>query len=235
MRFLSKHVVEFFEYYGAEIMPEIILASRNRKKTREVSEILAPHGFTVIPVTECGDVPEVEEDGLTFAENAAKKAVQTALFLRRWVIGEDSGLIVDALGGAPGIYSARYSGPGATDEKNNEKLLQELQGVPPEKRGAGYLCSVALADPEGRVQIACEGTCRGRILTESEGIGGFGYDPYFLIPEYHQTFGRLSSVVKHRISHRARAFSRFLPLLLQIRHQFGDSSVVENGGPSVPG
>jgi XTP/dITP diphosphohydrolase len=201
-------------------MPQIILASRNKKKTREVSEILAPFGFAVIPVTDFADVPEVEEDGSTFAENAAKKAVQTALHLKQWVIGEDSGLMVDALAGAPGIYSARYSGSDATDEKNNDKLLRELSGIPEQRRGAGYLCSVALSDPAGCVQVACEGTCRGRILTDAEGAGGFGYDPYFLIPEYHQTFGMLSSVVKHRISHRARAFSRFIPLLLGVRHQF---------------
>ncbi len=201
-------------------MPQIILASRNKKKTREVSEILAPYGFTVIPVTDISNVPEVEEDGATFAENAAKKAVQTARHLNQWVIGEDSGLMVDALGGAPGIYSARYSGCDATDEKNNEKLLRELTGIPVQRRGAGYLCSVALSDPTGCVQVACEGTCRGRILTDAEGAGGFGYDPYFLIPEYHQTFGMLSSAVKHRISHRARAFSRFIPLLLAVRHQF---------------
>ena len=197
----------------------IVLASRNKKKTREVSEILLPYGFEVVPVTEFSDVPEVVEDGSTFAENAAKKASQTALHLRQWVIGEDSGLMVDALGGAPGIYSARYSGEGATDERNNQKLLSELQGVPEEKRGAGYLCSVALSDPGGVIRAACEGTCRGRILPEAAGVGGFGYDPYFLVPEYHRTFGLLSATVKHRISHRARAFSRFIPLLVCLRDQ----------------
>ena len=104
----------------------IVLSSRNRKKTQEVREILGVVGFTVIPVTDFPDVPDVEEDGLTFAENAAKKASQVARNLNRWVIGEDSGLIVDALNGAPGIYSARYSGAGATDEKNNAKLIAEL-------------------------------------------------------------------------------------------------------------
>ena len=152
-------------------------------------------------------MPDVEEDGRTFAENAAKKASQVARQLNHWVIGEDSGLMVDALNGAPGIYSARYSGAGATDEKNNAKLIAELAGIPDEKRGAGYICSVALSNPAGEIRIACEGTCRGRILHESNGDGGFGYDPYFLIPEYHLTFGQLSSVVKHRLSHRARAFA----------------------------
>ncbi len=198
----------------------IVLASRNHKKAREVSEILAPAGFMVIPVAEFPDVPEVEEDGLTFAANAAKKASEVARQLNRWVIGEDSGLQVDALGGAPGIYSARYSGAGATDEKNNQKLIADLANVPDEKRGAGYLCSVALSDPNGDIRIACEGTCRGRILNEANGEGGFGYDPYFLIPEYHLTFGQLSSVVKHRLSHRARAFATFVPMLRKIQNEF---------------
>lgn len=198
----------------------IVLASRNHKKAREVAEILAPAGFRVIPVTEFPDVPEVEEDGLTFAANAAKKASEVAKHLGQWVIGEDSGLQVDALNGGPGIYSARYSGEGATDEKNNQKLMAELLNVPDEKRGAGYLCSVALSSPAGEIRIACEGTCRGRILRDANGAGGFGYDPYFLIPEYHLTFGQLSSVVKHRLSHRARAFAKFVPLLLKIQDEF---------------
>lgn len=198
----------------------IVLASRNHKKAREVAEILAPAGFRVIPVTEFPDVPEVEEDGLTFAANAAKKASEVARHLGQWVIGEDSGLQVDALNGGPGIYSARYSGEGATDEKNNQKLMSELANVPDEKRGAGYLCSVALSSPTGDIRVACEGTCRGRILREANGAGGFGYDPYFLIPEYHLTFGQLSSVVKHRLSHRARAFAKFVPLLLKIQDEF---------------
>lgn len=198
----------------------IVLASRNQKKAREVAEILAPAGFRVIPVTEFPAVPEVEEDGLTFAANAAKKASEVARHLGQWVIGEDSGLQVDALNGGPGIYSARYSGEGATDEKNNQKLMAELINVPEEKRGAGYLCSVALSSPAGDIRVAFEGTCRGRILREANGAGGFGYDPYFLIPEYHLTFGQLSSVVKHRLSHRARAFAKFVPLLLTIQDEF---------------
>jgi len=202
-------------------MPAIVLASRNRKKTQEVSEILAPLGFTVVSVTQFSHVPEVVEDGSTFAENAAKKACEVALHLKQWVIGEDSGLTVDALNGAPGIYSARYSDPGATDERNNQKLLHELRDIPVDKRDAGYVCSVALADPAGQIRIACEGTCRGRILHHPSGEGGFGYDPFFLVPEYHRSFGQLSSVVKHRISHRAKAFARFAPLLAAISRDFG--------------
>ena len=198
----------------------IVLASRNRKKAGEISKLLSPHGFEVVPVTEFPDVPEVVEDGDSFAANAAKKATEVATGIGQWVIGEDSGLCVDALKGAPGIYSARYSGDNATDEKNNDKLLGELSGVPMEKRGAGYVCSVALSDPNGNVRVAIEGTCRGRIIEERRGTGGFGYDPLFLIPEFHRTFGELSSTVKHCLSHRARAFSRFIPHLLEIAADF---------------
>ena len=198
----------------------IVLASRNRKKTQEVAELLATVGFTVVPVTDFPDVPEVEEDGDTFAANAAKKATEVALALNQWVIGEDSGLRVDALKGAPGIYSARFAGPDATDERNNAKLMSELADVPDDRRGAGYVCSVALSSPAGEIRIAVEGTCRGRILCEASGSGGFGYDPYFQIPEYHRTFGSLSPLVKRKLSHRARAFSKFMPQLLKIADEF---------------
>ena len=198
----------------------IVLASRNKKKTQEIADLLATIGFTVVPVTEFPEIPEVEEDGDTFAANAAKKATEVARALNQWVIGEDSGLMVDALKGAPGIYSARYSGEGATDERNNEKLIRELADVPDDKRGAGYLCSVALSNPTGEVRIAAEGTCRGRIQHEPSGSGGFGYDPYFLIPEFHRTFADLSPLVKQKLSHRARAFAKFLPQLLSICHEF---------------
>lgn len=198
----------------------IVLASRNRKKTLEVANLLSTIGFDVIPVTEFPDVPEVIEDGDTFAANAAKKATEVALALNQWVIGEDSGLKVDALNGAPGIYSARYSGEHATDEKNNVRLMAELADVPDERRSAGYVCSVALSDPTGRVRIAVEGTCRGRIIREASGSGGFGYDPYFLIPEYHRTFADLSLLVKQKLSHRARAFAKFMPQLLKIAGEF---------------
>lgn len=198
----------------------IVLASRNKKKTLEVADLLATVGFEVVPVTTFPDVPEVIEDGETFAENAAKKATEVARQLGQWVIGEDSGLRVDALNGAPGIYSARFSGPNATDEENNAKLIAELAEVPADKRGAGYVCSVALSNPAGEVRVATEGTCRGRILAEAHGQNGFGYDPYFLIPEYHLTFGELSGLVKQKLSHRARAFSLFIPQLLKIADEF---------------
>lgn len=198
--------------------PTLVLASRNRKKSGEIFELLAPFGIVVRSVADFPDVPEVVENGATFADNAAKKASQTAAHLSAWTLGEDSGLMVDALGGAPGVFSARYSGPGATDESNNARLIDELAGVPEAKRGAKYVCSVAVADPQGRVQLQCEASCRGRITTEPRGTNGFGYDPYFLVPEYHRTFGELDPIVKRCLSHRARAFERMIPGLLRLMH-----------------
>ena len=194
----------------------VVLSSRNRKKSQEIAEILAPHGIAVQSIADFPEIGEIEEDGTTFAENAAKKACGPALQLGRWVIGEDSGLMVDALGGAPGVYSARYSGPDATDEKNNLKLQAALNEVPSEKRTAAYLCHICIADPTGTVRLRSEATCRGLIIDQPRGANGFGYDPYFLIPEYHHTFGELTSRVKHQISHRARAMSRFIPQLVRL-------------------
>ena len=193
--------------------PTIVVASRNLKKTGELRELLKPLDVTVISVVDCPGVPEVEEDGSTFAENAAKKACQTARHVGHWTIGEDSGLEVAALRGAPGVYSARYSGPGATDASNNARLIRDLDGLPAERRGARYVCHIAVADPEGRLRCSLERYCRGRITTEPRGENGFGYDPYFLIPEYHRTFGELSPLVKCQLSHRARAMQALRPAL----------------------
>lgn len=197
-------------------LPTLVLSSRNRKKAQEIAEILAPLGVELVSIADFAEVGEIVEDGATFAENAAKKASQPARQLGRWVIGEDSGLMVDALGGRPGVYSARFSGENATDESNNQKLQVELAGIPLERRTAGYVCSVALADPTGAIRLTAEGRCRGLIIAEPRGTNGFGYDPYFLIREYHRTFGELTSRVKHQISHRCRAFAAFAPALLKV-------------------
>ncbi len=194
----------------------LVVASRNSKKIREIEQLLVPHGIAVVGIARFSDVPEVVEDGNSFAQNAAKKAAETARGVSQWVLGEDSGLEVAALKGAPGIYSARYSGPGATDESNNDKLIDELAGVPAERRNARYVCNVAVADPQGTIQLQLEAACHGRITTEARGTNGFGYDPYFLIPEYHRTFGELNACVKHHLSHRGRAFERLLPMLVRL-------------------
>lgn len=204
------------KFDGMFSRPPLVLSSRNRKKSQEIAEILAPHGFVLQSIADFPQVGEVVEDGATFAENAAKKATEPARLLGCWTIGEDSGLMVDVLRGAPGVYSARYSGEGATDESNNRKLLVELAGISPEKRTAAYVCTIALSDPSGAIRATAEGRCRGTIIDEARGANGFGYDPYFLIREYHRTFGELSSRVKHQISHRARAFAIFIPQLVKL-------------------
>jgi XTP/dITP diphosphohydrolase len=194
----------------------LVVGSRNQKKLQEISQLLEPHGIEVIGIADFADIPEVIEDGDTFAANAAKKASETATAINEWVLAEDSGLSVDALGGAPGVYSARFSGEGATDERNNQKLLDELAETAPDKRGTHYTCHVAISSPSGEIRMTEEGTCRGRIIDEARGENGFGYDPYFFIPEFHQTFGELSSTVKNKISHRARAFQRLTPRLVRL-------------------
>lgn len=198
--------------------PRVVLATRNAKKCAELRALLEPHGITVLSLDECPPAPDVVEDGATFAENAGKKAATIARCVGEWTIGEDSGIEVDALGGRPGVYSARYSGPGATDQSNNDLLVAELAHVPPDCRGARYVCHVAVADPTGAIRLQVEDYCRGRITTEPRGTGGFGYDPYFLIREYHRTFGELGPIVKQQLSHRGRALRRLLPLLLRALH-----------------
>ncbi len=201
--------------------PIVVLGTRNIKKAGELHELLLPHGVEVRSLADYPQAIEVVEDGDSFAANAKLKAVQQALHLQAWVIGEDSGLCVDALEGAPGIYSARYSGPEANDERNNQRLIKALQDVPWEKRSAHYVCHITLANPTGQVCADCEAICRGRMRHEPAGNNGFGYDPLFEILELHKTFGELGSAVKAVISHRARAMRHFLPQLLAALHADG--------------
>ena len=197
----------------------LVLGTNNQKKRRELVQLLEPYPITIKTLDDFENSIEVEETGTTFEENANLKATEQAKLLGQWVMGEDSGLSVKALNGAPGVYSARYSGAGATDEKNNAKLLEALTGVPQEKRIAWYTCHMALSDPDGNIHISTEGRCYGRILTEEKGTGGFGYDPMFEIPEYSMTFGEMGDNVKAILSHRARAMRQFLPKLLLIAAQ----------------
>ena len=194
----------------------LVLGTRNRKKRQEIVEILDGLGLEFGDLTEYPNAPEVEEDGDTFEANARKKAVELAKGLQQWVLGEDSGLVVPALNGRPGVYSARYAGKQGDDEANNARLLAELAPLPEDHRLAYYVCTAALAKPNGEVQAVVEGRCHGVILHERRGSGGFGYDPLFLIPEYHRTFGELSPRVKHALSHRARALAKLRPLLRRL-------------------
>ena len=187
--------------------PALVLASRNEKKIGEIQALLKPHGISVTGISGFADLPDVVEDQETFQGNAEKKARETAQQVKHWTLAEDSGLCVDALGGEPGVHSARYAGETGNreerDRRNNEKLIQALANVPPEKRTAHYVCHVAVADPLGEIRLNEEATCGGRIINEPRGTNGFGYDPHFLLLEYHRTFGELSSLVKNQLSHRA--------------------------------
>jgi XTP/dITP diphosphohydrolase len=199
----------------------LVLGSRNRKKLVELAQLIAPPWednprlgrLTLRSLADFDDPIEVTEDADTFAGNARKKASETARALGQWVVADDSGLTVDAIGGAPGVYSARYAGAHGDDAANNEKVLGALAAVADENRGAAFVCALALADPSGAVRIEAAGRCRGRITREARGAHGFGYDPLFLIPEYHRTFGELSALVKAQLSHRSRAFAALRPQL----------------------
>jgi XTP/dITP diphosphohydrolase len=191
--------------------PLLVLGTANRKKGLELADLVAPLGIDVRTLADFPNALAVEETGDTFAANAELKATQQARHLREWVLADDSGLAVDALQGAPGVYSARFAGPQATDEDNNRLLLERLAGVPLERRTAHYVCHVMLADPHGEIRAQAEEYCHGRILESEHGSAGFGYDPYFEIVEYHRTFGELGLAVKACLSHRARAMRQILP------------------------
>jgi XTP/dITP diphosphohydrolase len=195
----------------------LVLGTNNQKKCNELRLLLEPLGLKLFSLAEIENAIEVDETGSTFMENARLKASEQARHLGRWTIGEDSGLCLPGLGGEPGIYSARYSDPGATDQRNNEKLLAEIGSRCPKNRLAYYVCTIALSDPDGTIHIEAEGKCWGRIIDKYRGSAGFGYDPLFEIPEYHQTFAELGNTVKSVLSHRARALERFVA---QLRSKF---------------
>jgi XTP/dITP diphosphohydrolase len=192
-------------------MKKVVLASGNRGKVREINQILAGLDFEVVPQTEF-DVPEIEETGLSFVENAILKARNAAQHTGLPAIADDSGLEVDALRGAPGIYSARYAGVGAGDEANLQKLLAEMAGVPEADRSARFQCLMVFMehgmDP---TPIICQGSWEGRITEVSAGENGFGYDPVFYVPSHECTAAQLSAEEKNRLSHRGQA----LQLLMQ--------------------
>ncbi len=195
---------------------ELFLGTTNKKKLAELLRLLSPLGFSLKTPDQMSSKLEVDETGSTFLENACLKAVQQAQFHKMFAIGEDSGLCVDALKGAPGIYSARFSGPAATDQSNNELLLEKMKSIPMERRTAHYISSIALASPDGQVLATADGRCFGRILEQPRGVGGFGYDPLFEILEYHQTFAELGGTVKASLSHRARALEKFIGQLKKL-------------------
>ncbi|NLM36605.1 MAG: XTP/dITP diphosphatase [Firmicutes bacterium] len=195
-------------------MPRLVLASRNKGKLRELKMLLAGLPWEICSLAEFPDVPEVAEDGRTFRDNALKKAGFVAKTLQMWALADDSGLEVDYLNGAPGVFSARFAGAHGDDVKNNEKLLALLDGVPWAQRTARFRCALAFVSPAG-VAWTTEGTCEGFIALAARGEGGFGYDPLFYLPEYDRTMAELPEEEKNRISHRAVAMRQFRNYLLQ--------------------
>jgi len=186
---------------------KIVFASKNRGKIRELDALLEGMNVNLLSLHDYPNVPSIIEDGNTFLENALKKARVISEYTGGTIIADDSGLEVDYLEGAPGIHSARYSGTGATDERNIRKLLEELEGIPKEKRGAAFRCALVLYRTD-RTFETFEGKLKGRIALKPTGSEGFGYDPVFIVPEYGKTVAQLDPETKNRISHRAIAFAK---------------------------
>lgn len=194
-----------------------MVASRNRHKREELEQLLAGLPCELRALDEYPDCPEVVEDGATFVANAVKKARAAAGCTGEWALADDSGLEVDALNGAPGVQSARFAGEPRSDARNNEKLLALLAEVPPARRTARFRCVIALAGPAGELETV-EGAIEGRISESPRGIGGFGYDPLFLLPGLGRTMAELAPGEKNRLSHRGRALAA---LASRLRRRFG--------------
>ena len=191
---------------------EVVIATRNPGKFREIKAILSSLPLKFLSLEDFPDIPEVVEDGATFAENAGKKARMIADFTGRLAIADDSGLAVDALQGRPGVFSSRYAGEKATDRERCQKLLDEMASIPKGKRQARFVCAMAVALPRGRMEVV-EGECRGRVTSAPRGKRGFGYDPIFFVPQFGKTMGELEPEEKNRISHRGRALEKLKALL----------------------
>lgn len=191
-------------------MKKLIIASNNQNKIREIKSILATEYDEILSLKDAGIKIEVTEDGASFYENAKKKAVEISKLTPGDVMSDDSGLCVEALDGAPGIYSARFAGEHATDEQNNEKLISELKGK--ENRNAKYVCAIVIANG-GKEKFFAEESCDGVIIDEPKGKNGFGYDPYFYDENYKMTFAELDPEIKNKISHRAKALKKIESLV----------------------
>ena len=186
----------------------IVIGTHNKNKKQEIKKILNGMSLPLLDLADFDDAPDIIEDGVTFEENAVKKALQLARFCNMCVMADDSGLEIDALDKRPGVYSSRYCGEDTGYEEKCLKLFEELEGVSFDKRTARFRCAIALAEPE-KLHFVVEASCEGIISTEPRGKNGFGYDPIFFIPEYKQTMAELESDIKNRISHRALALVLF--------------------------
>ncbi|MFH1202089.1 MAG: XTP/dITP diphosphatase [Candidatus Omnitrophota bacterium] len=193
-------------------MRQLVVATKNKKKFSEIKTLLKATNLKIVSLLDFPSAVRIREDGKTFRENAAKKALAIARFSGALALGEDSGLEVDALGGRPGVYSSRFAGSKKDDRLNNRKVLRLLGSLPLNKRTARYRCAVAIADYSGLIKTV-EGTCEGLIGFNPKGKSGFGYDPVFIIPAYKKTFAQLGLGIKHKISHRARAIQKIKPVI----------------------
>lgn len=191
---------------------KVVLATRNQGKIREFQKRFSEIGWEVIPIADIADIPEPEETGTTFRENALQKARYYAEAVNLPVLSDDSGIIADVLGNEPGVYSARYAGVHGNDEANNQKLVEVLRPYRREARRGHYMCVIAVVWPNGR-EITAEGRCNGIIRDFYKGTGGFGYDPLFYLPEFGKTMAELSMEEKNKISHRGKAVDAMLKKL----------------------
>ncbi len=189
-------------------MKHLVVATRNKGKIVEINALLAGLVEEISSAADYAEFPETVEDGATFEENALKKAREAACFTGLPALADDSGLVVDALGGRPGVFSARYAGESAGDAANNSRLLEECKNVPEERRQAAFVCVLAFVTPEG-VERLFTGRVTGRILTAARGEGGFGYDPLFLVDGFGRSMAELELAEKNFVSHRAQAFKEF--------------------------
>ncbi|HVX93648.1 MAG TPA: RdgB/HAM1 family non-canonical purine NTP pyrophosphatase [Polyangia bacterium] len=197
----------------------VVLATRNQGKVRELAPLFDELGlgFEIVAIDDVAPRAELREDGHTFEENALAKARQAAAATGLPALADDSGLEVDALGGAPGVYSARYAGVGATDAANNAKLEAALRGIPADRRTARYRCVAAFVDPTRGLEITRAGACEGTLLEAPRGAGGFGYDPYFLVPARALTMAEIPLDEKNQLSHRSAAFRALAVALAELR------------------
>lgn len=189
-------------------MKQLVVATRNKGKIIEIHELLTGLVDQINSIADFVNFPETVEDGVTFEENALKKAREAANFTGLPVLADDSGLVVESLDGRPGVFSARYAGEGAGDAANNQRLLKELHNIPVDRRQGAFVCVLAYVDPNGSERLF-SGRVAGMILSEARGEGGFGYDPLFLVDGFERSMAELTLAEKNRVSHRSQAFKKF--------------------------
>jgi XTP/dITP diphosphohydrolase len=195
---------------------ELVIATRNKKKRQEIEEILKDCDIDILSLEDYPEFPDIKEEGTTFEDNAVKKSRVVAKLANKWALADDSGLEVEALGGRPGVHSARFAGKEQNDEANIRKLLKLMDGIPKEKRKARFSCFIAISKPTGEVVKIVKGSCEGWIGLKPRGRHGFGYDPVFIASGQSKTFAELKPELKNQISHRAKALKKVKEFISQL-------------------